>query len=91
MSWAPWTTSVPTILVVCAVVAWWFAEPKTAHLNLIVALGCVLFLWAVAPDLARDAPARLYQAAVHVAALLRMDVLVLHHANMLVTSAAVLW
>ncbi|ORY57239.1 uncharacterized protein BCR38DRAFT_461379 [Pseudomassariella vexata] len=91
MSWTPWTTSVPTILVVCAVLAWWFTEPKTAHLNLIVTIGCILFFWAVAPDLAQDSPAWVYQASISLATFLHLDILVLYHANMLVTGAAVLW
>lgn len=51
MSWESWSQLVPTFLVGLAVTAWWFTEPKTAHLNLIVGIGCALFAWAVAPEL----------------------------------------
>ncbi|KAH9994998.1 hypothetical protein F4779DRAFT_623260 [Xylariaceae sp. FL0662B] len=91
MLWTPWPTSVPTILFVCALLAWWFIEPKTTHLNLIVVVGCILFYWAVAPDLAQATPQQLYQFSIHAATLLRLDVLVLYHANMLVTGLAVIW
>ncbi|RYP70729.1 hypothetical protein DL769_004879 [Monosporascus sp. CRB-8-3] len=83
--------TVPTILVICAVLAWWFTEPKSVHLNLIVLIGCLLFYWAIAPELAQETPVWLYQNSITLATLLRLDVLVLYHANMLVTGAAVLW
>ncbi|KAL7620492.1 hypothetical protein AAE478_009487 [Parahypoxylon ruwenzoriense] len=91
MLWTPWPTSVPTILFVCALLAWWFIEPKTTHLNLIVVIGCVLFYWAVAPELAQATPYQIYQFTVHAAKLLRLDVLILYHANMLVTGLAIVW
>ncbi|KAK9771027.1 putative Fibronectin type-III domain-containing protein [Seiridium cardinale] len=91
MSWTPWTTSVPTVLVVCAVLAWWFTEPKTLHLNLIVVIGCLLFFWAVAPQLAQQSPAWLLDTSINIATFLRLDYLVLYHTNMLVTGAALLW
>jgi hypothetical protein len=91
MTWTPWTTSVPTVLVVCAVVAWWFTEPKTVHLNLIVVIGCLLFFWAIAPELAQHSPAWLLDTSINVVTFLRLDYLVAHHTNMLVTGAAILW
>ncbi|KAI0599881.1 hypothetical protein F4775DRAFT_548666 [Biscogniauxia sp. FL1348] len=91
MLWNPWPTYVPTILFVCALLAWWFIEPKTTHLNVIVVIGCVLFYWAVAPDLAYSTPARIYHVSWNLATFLRLDVLVLYHANMLVTGIAFLW
>lgn len=92
MSWTtPWTTSVPTILVVCAVLAWWFTEPKTTHLNLIVTIGCILFFWAVAPEFAQQSPAWLRDLLIATATFFHIDYLVLYHANMLVTGAAVVW
>ncbi|KAI1101037.1 hypothetical protein F4804DRAFT_317141 [Jackrogersella minutella] len=91
MLWTPWPTSVPTVLFVCALLAWWFIEPKTTHLNLIVVIGCVLFYWAVAPELAQATPYQVYQFSVHAAKLFRLDVLVLYHANMLVTGLAIVW
>ncbi|KAI1079064.1 hypothetical protein F5B20DRAFT_191576 [Whalleya microplaca] len=91
MLWTPWPTSVPTVVFVCALLAWWFIEPKTTHLNLIVVIGCVLFYWAVAPELAQATPQQLYQFAIHAATLLRLDVLLLYHANMLVTGLAFVW
>ncbi|OTA68796.1 hypothetical protein K449DRAFT_387117 [Hypoxylon sp. EC38] len=91
MLWTPWPTSVPTVLFVCALLAWWFIEPKTTHLNLIVVIGCVLFYWAVAPELAQATPYQIYQFSIHAAKLLRLDYLVLYHANMLVTGLAVVW
>ncbi|KAH8682475.1 hypothetical protein BX600DRAFT_544843 [Xylariales sp. PMI_506] len=91
MSWAPWTASVPTLLVICAVLAWWFTEPKTVHLNLIVTIGCVLFFWAVAPELAHQSPAWLYEVCNNIAKFLHLDILVAYHANMLFTGGAILW
>ncbi|KAI0396525.1 hypothetical protein F5Y17DRAFT_419410 [Xylariaceae sp. FL0594] len=90
MLWAPWT-AVPTFLFICALLAWWLIEPKTTHLNLIVALGCALFYWAIAPEVAQSTPARIYQLFINTATFLRLDTLVLYHANMLLTGAAVLW
>jgi hypothetical protein len=91
MSWTPWTTSVPTVLVVCAVLAWWFTEPKTVHLNLIVVIGCLLFFWAVAPELAQQSPAWLLDTSINIVGFLKLDYLVVYHTNMLVTGAALLW
>ena len=89
-TWPP-SSVVPTILVICAVLAWWFTEPKSTHLNLIVLLGCLLFYWAVAPELARETPFWILRNSVTLATLLRLDTLVLYHSSMLVTGAAVLW
>ncbi|KAH6656976.1 hypothetical protein BKA67DRAFT_532216 [Truncatella angustata] len=91
MSWNPLTTSIPTVLVLCAVLAWWFTEPKTVHLNLIVAIGCLLFFWAIAPELAHQSPAWLLDTSVNLATFFKLDYLVLYHTNMLVTGAALLW
>ncbi|KAI0446488.1 hypothetical protein F4803DRAFT_17368 [Xylaria telfairii] len=90
MLWAPWT-AVPTFLFVCALLAWWLIEPKTTHLNLIVAVGCALFYWAIAPEVAQSTPTRIYQLSKTVAAFLRLDALILYHANMLLTGFAFLW
>ncbi|KAI1815554.1 hypothetical protein GGS20DRAFT_542918 [Poronia punctata] len=90
MLWAPWT-AVPTFLFICALFAWWLIEPKTTHLNLIVAIGCALFYWAIAPEVAQSTPARIYHVFITIATFLRLDALVLYHANMLLTGAAVLW
>ncbi|KAI1177332.1 hypothetical protein F4777DRAFT_542605 [Nemania sp. FL0916] len=90
MLWAPWT-AVPTFLFVCALLAWWLVEPKTTHLNLIVAVGCALFYWAIAPDVAQSTPAQLYRLSITVATFLRLDALILYHANMLLTGVAFLW
>ncbi|KAI5864910.1 hypothetical protein GGS23DRAFT_562332 [Durotheca rogersii] len=91
MLWTPWPTYVPSVLFVCALLAWWFVEPKTAHLNLIVVVGCVLFYWAVAPELAQATPYQIYQFAICAVKALRLDVLVQYHANMLVTGLAIVW
>ncbi|CAJ2500676.1 Uu.00g035290.m01.CDS01 [Anthostomella pinea] len=91
MLWTLLTTPLPSILFVCALLAWWFIEPKTTHLNLIIVIGGVLFYWAVAPDLAQSTPARIYNISLDLAALLRLDVLITYHANMLVTGVAFLW
>ncbi|KAI3327503.1 hypothetical protein F4824DRAFT_438507 [Ustulina deusta] len=90
MLWAPWT-AVPTFLFVCALLAWWLIEPKTTHLNLIVAVGCALFYWAVAPGIAQSTLTHLYQLSITIAAFLRLDALILYHANMLLTGVAFLW
>ena len=91
MLWTPWATSAPTVLVVCAVLAWWFTEPKTAHLNLIVTIGLMLFVWSILPELAQHSPAWLYQASLAIVAFLRLDTILLYHTNMLVTGGALLW
>ncbi|KAI1431841.1 hypothetical protein GGR50DRAFT_677494 [Xylaria sp. CBS 124048] len=90
MLWAPWT-AVPTLLFICALLAWWLIEPKTTHLNIIVALGCALFYWAIAPEVAQSTPARIYQLSITVATFLQLDTLILYHANMILTGVAVLW
>ncbi|KAI1362728.1 hypothetical protein F5Y08DRAFT_311278 [Xylaria arbuscula] len=90
MLWAPWT-AVPTFLFICALLAWWLIEPKTTHLNLIVAVGCALFYWAIAPDVAQSTLAHAYQLSITIAAFLRLDALIVYHANMLLTGVAVLW
>ncbi|KAI0809820.1 hypothetical protein GGR55DRAFT_140649 [Xylaria sp. FL0064] len=90
MLWAPWT-AVPTFLFICALLAWWLIEPKTTHLNLIVAVGCALFYWAIAPGVAQSTFIQAYQLSITIAAFLRLDALILYHANMLLTGVAVLW
>ncbi|KAJ3565435.1 hypothetical protein NPX13_g7506 [Xylaria arbuscula] len=90
MLWAPWT-AVPTFLFICALLAWWLIEPKTTHLNLIVAVGCALFYWAIAPEVAQSTLAHAYQLSITIAAFLRLDALIVYHANMLLTGVAVLW
>ncbi|KAI1288710.1 hypothetical protein F5Y03DRAFT_379431 [Xylaria venustula] len=90
MLWTP-RTAVPTLLFVCTLLAWWLIKPKTAHLNLIVAVGCVLFYWAVAPGVAQSTLTQAYQLSIDIAAFLRLDALILYHANMLLTGVAVLW
>ncbi|KAI2641046.1 hypothetical protein GGS21DRAFT_502774 [Xylaria nigripes] len=90
MLWAPWT-AVPTLLFVCALLAWWLIEPKTTHLNIIVAVGCALFYWAIAPEAAQSTPARIYQLSITIATFLQLDALILYHANMLLTGVAFLW
>ncbi|KAI0422739.1 hypothetical protein F5X98DRAFT_325066 [Xylaria grammica] len=90
MLWAPWT-AVPTFLFICALLAWWLIEPKTTHLNLIVAVSCALFYWAVAPGVAQSTPTHLYQLSVTIATFLRLDWLILYHANMLLTGVAFMW
>ncbi|KAI1338351.1 hypothetical protein F5Y15DRAFT_386900 [Xylariaceae sp. FL0016] len=92
MLWTPWTaTAVPTLLFVAALLAWWFFEPKTAHLNIIVVIACVIFYCSVAPDLAYETPQKIYHLSRSVATALRLDVLVVYHANMLVTGFAFAW
>ncbi|KAK3336119.1 hypothetical protein B0T19DRAFT_395909 [Cercophora scortea] len=91
MSWNSWTSLIPTLLIVSACLAWWFTEPKNARINLIAAVGVVLFCWAVAPDLSRDFSSSLYASCVKTVASLHLDVFVVRHANMLLTGAAVVW
>ncbi|KAI1421836.1 hypothetical protein F5Y12DRAFT_765701 [Xylaria sp. FL1777] len=90
MLWAPWT-AVPTFLFVCALLAWWLIEPKTTYLNLIVAVGCAFFYWAIAPGVAQSTLTHVYQLSITIAAFLRLDALILYHANMLLTGVAFLW
>ncbi|KAI0410015.1 hypothetical protein F4802DRAFT_543035 [Xylaria palmicola] len=90
MLWAPWT-AVPTFLFICALLAWWLIEPKTTHLNLIVAVGCVLFYWAILPEVAQAALSHIYHLSIAGATFLRLDTLLLYHANMLLTGVAFLW
>jgi len=91
MSWTSYAPLVPTALVVCAVLAWWFTEPKTAHLNLIVAIGCALFCWAVAPNLGSDFPSSFYAFCMSTATIFSLDHLVVSNSNMLLTGAALVW
>ncbi|KAK8043605.1 hypothetical protein PG993_006035 [Apiospora rasikravindrae] len=91
MLWTPWATSVPSVLVVCAVLAWWFTEPKTAHLNAIVTIGLMLFFWSIAPELAQETPTWLYQAALGFLATSELDIFILRHFNMLITGIAATW
>ncbi|KAK8121973.1 hypothetical protein PG984_010643 [Apiospora sp. TS-2023a] len=91
MLWTPWATSVPSVLVVCAVLAWWFTEPKTAHLNTIVTIGLMLFVWSIAPELAQETPIWLYQAALGFLATSELDIFILRHFNMLITGLAATW
>ncbi|KAK7914310.1 hypothetical protein PG985_012013 [Apiospora marii] len=91
MLWTPWATSVPSVLVVCAVLAWWFTEPKTAHLNAIVTIGLMLFVWSIAPELAQETPIWLYQAALGFLATSELDIFILRHFNMLITGLAATW
>ncbi|KAK3383711.1 hypothetical protein B0T24DRAFT_518957 [Lasiosphaeria ovina] len=91
MSWISWASLVPTLLVCSATLAWWFTEPKNARINLIAAVGVVLFGWAVAPDLSRDLSSSLYTLCVKLVAALHLDLLVAKRADMLLTGAAVAW
>lgn len=91
MLWLTWAKTVPTTLVLCAVLAWWFTEPKTFHLNLIVAIGCFLFCWAVAPDLSHGLTVFAYSATRSVLLLLRLDLVLANHATMIITFVASTW
>ncbi|KAK7984213.1 RTA1 like protein-domain-containing protein [Apiospora arundinis] len=95
MLWTPWATSVPSVLVVCAVLAWWFTEPKTAHLNAIVTIGLMLFIWSIAPtELAQETPTWLFQAALSFLATSDLDIVlifVLSHFTMIITGIAASW
>ncbi|KAK8104242.1 uncharacterized protein PG998_011275 [Apiospora kogelbergensis] len=95
MLWTPWATSVPSVLVVCAVLAWWFTEPKTAHLNVIVTIGLMLFIWSIAPtELAQQTPTWLFQAALSFLATSDLDrilIFILRHHRMLITGIAASW
>ncbi|EON98315.1 putative fibronectin type iii domain-containing protein [Phaeoacremonium minimum UCRPA7] len=91
MSWPSSQTLLPTVLVVCAALAWWFTEPKTAHLNLIVSIGFGLFFWAVAPGLAREVSANIYAYCMTTITQSSLDTFVADNATMLLTGAAVVW
>lgn len=91
MSWVSWTSLVPTLLILLASLAWWFAEPKNARINLIAFVGLVLFVWAVAPEFSRDLTYSVYAWTADAVAALRLDLLVLNHANMLLTGGAAFW
>ncbi|KAM7209384.1 hypothetical protein V8F20_000434 [Naviculisporaceae sp. PSN 640] len=91
MSWTSWTSLVPTLLILSAVLAWWFIEPKTARINLIAAVGVVLFGWAIAPDFSRDLSTSIYTSSINSIASLHLEVWIVKHANMLLTGFAVGW
>lgn len=91
MSWISWASLVPTLLILSASVAWWFTEPKNARINLIAAVGVVLFCWAVAPDLARQLSYSLYMSSANALAGLGLELFIVRHASMLLTGAAVVW
>lgn len=79
----------------CAIVAWWFTEPKTAQLNFIVLVGCFFFFWAVDPQLARDVPVNVFHYCASTLRLFKVDSFlagfVASNARMLFTGAAVVW
>ena len=91
MSWTAWTSLVPTLLIVSAIVAWWFTEPKNARVNLIAAAGVLLFCWAVAPDFSRNLSASVYTSVVNGVVTSRVDLLIIKNAKMLLTGAAAVW
>jgi hypothetical protein len=91
MSWTAWTSLVPTLLIISAVVAWWFTEPKNARVNLIAAAGVLLFCWAVAPDFSRHFSASVYTSLVDGLVASRLDLLIIKNAKMLLTGAAAVW
>ncbi|KLU88024.1 hypothetical protein MAPG_07011 [Magnaporthiopsis poae ATCC 64411] len=95
MLWLSWTTAGPSLLLLCAIVAWWFTEPKTAQLNFIVLVGCFFFFWAVDPQLARDVPVNAFHYCAGTLRLLKVDSFlagfVASNARMLFTGAAVVW
>lgn len=91
MSWLPWASLVPTLLVLSASLAWWFTEPKNARINLIAAAGAALFGWAVAPELCRHLSYSAYALVADAVAALHLDLVILRHAKMLVTGVAVVW
>lgn len=91
MSWIEWTSLVPTLLIVLATLAWWHTEPKTAAVNLIAFGGVVFFCCTVAPELSRDLCLSVYASYAHVVTALSLDLLIVRHANMLLTGAAVVW
>jgi hypothetical protein len=91
MSWTAWTSLVPTLLIVSAIVAWWFTEPKNARVNLIAAAGVLLFCWAVAPDFSHHLSASVYIFLGHAVVASRLDLLIVNHTRMLFTGAAAVW
>lgn len=91
MSWTAWTSLVPTLLIVSAIVAWWFTEPKNARVNLIAAAGVLLFCWAVAPDFSQNFSASVLPSLVNGVAASRLDLFIVKHAKMLLTGAAAVW
>ena len=91
MSWASSASLIPTLLIVSAVLAWWFTEPKNPRINFVAAAGVLLFCWAIAPDLSREVSASVYVSSVRTIAALRLHLLLVNHANMLLTGAAVVW
>lgn len=91
MSWLPWASLVPTLLVLSATLVWWFTEPKTPRINLIAAAGAALFGWAIAPELCRAVSYSAYLLTTDAVAALRLDLVILAHAKMLVTGVAVVW
>lgn len=91
MSWLPWASLVPTLLVLSATLVWWFTEPKTPRINLIAAAAAALFGWAIAPELCRAVSYSAYLLTTDAVAALRLDLVILGHAKMLVTGVAVVW
>ena len=91
MSWIEWTSLVPTLLTVLATLAWWHTEPKTVIVNFIAFGGVVFFCCTVAPNFSRDLCLSAYASYAHAITALNLDLLVVKHANMLLTGAAVVW
>ncbi|KAK3330114.1 hypothetical protein B0H66DRAFT_46119 [Apodospora peruviana] len=91
MSWTSWTSLVPTLLILLAVLAWWFTEPRNYRINLIAAVGVLLFCWAIAPDLSRGFSTSFYALSLTVLASLRIETLLVRHAKIMITGLAVVW
>jgi hypothetical protein len=96
MLWPAWTyltTILATVLTISAVIVWWSRDQGQARVSLRAAAGAVLvaIFWLVAPDLAQHILISLYTYILNAITAGQLRALLIDHATMLVTGAAVVW
>ncbi|RKU43695.1 hypothetical protein DL546_001417 [Coniochaeta pulveracea] len=97
MLWPAWTyfntTILITVLTVSSVIVWWSRDQAQARVSLRAAAGAVLvaIFWLVAPDLAQHTLTSLYTYILNASTAGQLRALLIDHATMLVTGAAVVW
>jgi hypothetical protein len=86
-----WSTVVPSILIVIALVAWWFTEAKSIRVHICAAVTAALIWSAIAPETTRRIVWSVHGSVYGAVTTLHIDSLLENHANMLLTGAAVVW
>lgn len=78
-------------LLVASLAAWWFKKPESYLQNLLLAVASLVTFYVVAPFHAQLCFVWSLHYSRELVWYLRLDDLVLRHANMLVTLVAVVW